>query len=250
MSESSGHRHSIENLNKRRFRVKEIDRIFRMANHTPSSILDVGSGNGVITSYYSEKGYEAVGIEVSESAVKQASEQFPETKFIHYDGLHFPFEDSSFDTILLNDVLEHISYNDMEQVLAEIHRIMKPNGLVYISVMNRWQIIEPHTLIPLLTWLPKVAWNSVCMKLKKIDFSNVWPYTRGRLQLLLERHSFSFDDLTNVYVQHKFQGVNPIGDRMTSRIVHILQRTRLIRIAYFLALKVSILVFVGRKDSK
>ncbi|MBY8996685.1 MAG: methyltransferase domain-containing protein [Candidatus Thorarchaeota archaeon] len=247
MSESSGKRHLIEKLDKRRIRVRDIDRVFRLANHTPSSILDVGSGNGAIIGYYSEYGYETVGIEVSESAVKQASKQFPGTKFIHYDGLHFPFGDSSFDTILLNDVLEHISYDDIEQVLAEIHRVLKPNGLVYISVMNRWQLIEPHTLIPLLTWLPRVAWNSVCMRLKKIDFSNVWPYTRGRLQSLFKRHSFSFDDLTNVYVQHKFHGVNPIGNRMTSRIVRLLQRTRLIRIGYFLALKVSVLVYVARK---
>lgn len=247
MNESSGYRNSIESIDRRRIRVKDIDRVFQMVNHTPSSILDVGSGNGAITSYYSENGYEAVGIEVSESAVKQASEQFPGTKFIHYDGLHFPFEDSSFDTILLNDVLEHISYEDVEQVFAEIHRVLIPNGLVYISVMNRWQVIEPHTLIPLLTWLPKVAWNSVCMRLKKTEYSNVWPYTRGRLHSLIKRHSFSFDDLTNVYVQHKFHGVNPIGNRMTSRIVRLLQRTRLIRIAYYLALKVSVLVYVARK---
>ena len=210
-------------------------------------VLDVGSGNGAIISYYSEKGCEAVGIEISESAVKQSLEQFPGTKFLHYDGLNFPFEDSSFNTILLNDVLEHISYDDMEQVLGEVCRVLKPNGLVYISVMNRWQVIEPHTLIPLLTWLPKVAWNSVCMRLKKIDFSNVWPYTRRRLHSLFKRHSLSFDDLTNVYVQHKLHGVNPIGNRMTSRLVRLLQKTRLIRIAYFLALKVSVLVYVARK---
>jgi SAM-dependent methyltransferase len=210
-------------------------------------MLDVGSGNGAITSYYSENGYEVIGIEVSESAVKQASEQFPGTKFVHYDGLHFPFEDSSFDTILLNDVLEHISYDDMDQVLAEIHRVLTPNGLVYISVMNRWQVVEPHTLIPLLTWLPKVAWNSVCMRLKEIDFSNYWPYTRRRLHSLFKRHNLSFDDLTNVYVQHKLHGVNPIGNRMTSRLVRLLQKTRLIGIAYFLALKVSVLVYVARK---
>lgn len=79
------------------------------------------------------------------------------------------------------------------------------------------------------------------------NYSNIWSYTRGRLQSLFKRHSYSFDDLTNVYVQHKLHGVNPIGNRMTSRIVRLLRRTRLIRIAYFLALKVRILVYVARK---
>ncbi len=239
--------HSKQTLAKRRIRAREIDRAFRIANHSPSRILDVGFGNGAIISAFSDRGIDSVGIEVNEGFVKKAREQFPNTEFRHYDGIQFPFEDASFDTVLLNDVLEHISYHNIEQVMKEVHRVLKPAGLVYISVMNRWQLIEPHTLIPLLTWLPRVAWHPVCKRVRNKDYINYWPYTRKRLDSLLERRNFKFTDLTKIYVQHKFLGINPIGDRLTSRMVRFLRKMRLDMITYSLALKVSVLVYVGFK---
>ena len=248
MSGSAGYRFSSDVIDKRRKRVKEIERVFRMAGHKKSSILDVGSGNGAILNYYTKRGYKTVGLDVSEKLVKEASAKFPETKFIFYDGLNFPLEDASFDTVLLNDVLEHISYEDIEQVMAEIYRVLKQNGVVYISVMNRWQVIEPHLLVPFMTWFPKIAWYSIAKKLTGQDYLRVWPYTRTKLESLLERQHFSFTDLTHIYVLHKFQGINPIGSRMTSKMVRLLQKLRLISIAYYLALKVSILVYLGKKN--
>jgi len=113
--------------------------------------------------------------------------------------------------------------------------------------MNRWQLIEPHTLVPLLTWLPRIAWYPICKRVKNKDYINYWPYTRGRLASLLKRYGFAFDDLTGIYVNHKFSGVNPIGDRMTSRIFQMLRTFRLINIAYYIAMKVSVLVYIGLK---
>jgi 2-polyprenyl-3-methyl-5-hydroxy-6-metoxy-1,4-benzoquinol methylase len=248
MSGSHRNRFSSDIIDKRRIRVKEIEQVLQMVAHKKTSILDVGSGNGAILDYYTQLGYETVGLEVNEELVNKASNQFPETHFMFYDGLHFPLEDSSFDTILLNDVLEHISYEDIEQVMAETYRVLKPDGVVYISVMNRWQVVEPHLLVPFMTWLPKFAWNSIAKRLTGREYLNYWPYTRKRLEPLLERHNFSFNDLTRVYVQHKFQGVNPIGSHMTSRMIRLLRKLRLISIAYYLALKVSILVYLGKKD--
>ncbi len=247
MSKDRGSKLTTDGVDKRSIRVKDIDRVFQTVRHFPSKILDVGSGNGAIINHYRERGYDVIGLEVSESSVSTASARFPQTKFLHYDGLHFPFEDSSYDTVLLNDVLEHISYEDIEQVLTEIKRVLKPNGVVYISVMNRWQLIEPHLLIPMLTWLPKFAWYSVAKKLRNREYIRYWPYTRGRLNSLLKRHQFSFTDLTRIYVQHKFLGVNPIGSRMTSRIFRLLKKLHLMTITYYFALKVSILVYVGHK---
>jgi ubiquinone/menaquinone biosynthesis C-methylase UbiE len=45
--------------------------------------------------------------------------------------LPLPFEDNTFDKILCMDVLEHLDYIP---VLRDIHRILKPNGIVEIRV--------------------------------------------------------------------------------------------------------------------
>jgi SAM-dependent methyltransferase len=48
------------------------------------------------------------------------------------DGKRLPFKDKSFDVVLLEVVLEHI--DQPEQVLAEAARVLKPRGLLYVSV--------------------------------------------------------------------------------------------------------------------
>lgn len=229
----------------RALRTTDIDRCFREFGHSPRKILDVGHGNGAISNHYHIRGLDVIGIEVVPAFVEEATRTYPGVKFILYDGKNFPFEDSTFDSIILNDVLEHISYEDIETVLSEVKRVLTSEGVVYISVMNRWQLIEPHTLIPLLTWLPRVAWNSMCKKLKKRGYVNYWPYTRRRLHKLLARKEFAYSDMTYVYVIHKMSGLNPVGDSTTSKLVGLLKRLRLDSLSYYLALKVSVLLYVA-----
>ena len=228
-------------------RTIDIDRCFREIGHSPRKILDVGHGNGAISNHYHTRGLDVTGIEVVPAFVEKATQRYPGVKFILYDGKNFPFEESTFDSIILNDVLEHISYEDIESVLSEVKRVLTPDGVVYISVMNRWQLIEPHTLVPLLTWLPRIAWNSVCKKLKGRGYINYWPYTRRRLNKLLSRNKFAYSDMTYVYVIHKMSGKNPVGDRMTSKLVALLKRFRLYSLAYYLALKVSVLLYIAHR---
>jgi len=231
----------------RELRTFDIDRCFQEFGHTPKKMLDVGHGYGAIANHYHLCGYDVTGLDVNPTHVEAASKSYPDVKFILYDGKTFPFEDSRFDTVILNDVLEHISYDDMEVVLSEIKRVLLPGGIIYISVMNRWQLIEPHSLIPLLTWLPRSAWHPVSRKLKKRDYIHYWPYTRGRLKSLLKRHDLEHHDLTHVYVYHKMSGINPVGDRITSKLMNMLKRLRLDSIAFYLALKVSVLLYIARK---
>ena len=54
----------------------------------------------------------------------------------YYDGSTFPFADSSFDSILCNQVLEHI-FNP-SQFISEIHRVLKPSGHLLLTVPFVW----------------------------------------------------------------------------------------------------------------
>ena len=55
--------------------------------------------------------------------------------------------------------------------------------------------------------------------------------------------------MTYIYVIHKMTGKNPVGDRMTSKLVALMNRLRLFPLAYYLALKVSVLLYVARKSN-
>jgi SAM-dependent methyltransferase len=51
------------------------------------------------------------------------------------DALALPFEDDSFDRIIISEVMEHIP--DDKGVLAEMVRVLKPGGLIAVTV-PRW----------------------------------------------------------------------------------------------------------------
>ena len=76
---------------------------------------------------------------------------------------NMPFEDASFDGVLLNEVFEHVV--DERQTLAEIRRVLRPGGVLALFSPNRWFPLEGHGLrvgqrrihapAPLIPWLPK-----------------------------------------------------------------------------------------------
>jgi SAM-dependent methyltransferase len=234
----------------RKKRIIDINRCFSRQSHTPKRMLDIGFGNGVILSYYDSKGVEIAGLELSEKAVKEASNMFPNGKFLSYDGINIPFDDSAFDTIILNDILEHISYKDIELLLPEIKRVLEPDGLIYISVMNRWQLVEPHRLIPFMTWGPRITWHPISKRFRDMDYIDYWPYTRKRIERLFKNHGLSYRDMTDIYIQHKFSGANPIGDRATNKVFTLMKKVGLSKVSYALAFKVSILLYVAWEPEK
>lgn len=121
----------VENLNRYR-KAKMIEAFLKDAldqNISSFKILDVGCGNGQISSYFAEKNY-VVGVDVEDKNL--GNEKIYQFKLIKNEQL--PFDDDEFDIVISHHVIEHV--NDQELHLAEIHRVLKINGLVYIGCPN------------------------------------------------------------------------------------------------------------------
>lgn len=117
-------------------------------------ILDLGSGEGG-TSYVLSFNNFLVSCDYSLPRLIRHSNNFDEISFfrINSDALKLPFRSNLFDLIILQDVIEHIEPVDL--VIEEIKRILKPNGILYLSTPNRLSVIniiaDPHWGLPLLT---------------------------------------------------------------------------------------------------
>ncbi len=70
-------------------------------------------------------------------------------------GEDLPFADDSVDLVVLNHIYEHVVAP--EAVVADIHRVLRPGGLLYLGAGHRFQLVEPHHRLPLLSWLPRRA---------------------------------------------------------------------------------------------
>lgn len=99
---------------------------------THARILDVGCGRGVLLGSLADRGHEVHGMDVSETAVAGTDPR----AHIKVAGCltECDYPDDYFDQVILWHVLEHLT--NPREVLAEIHRILKPGGQVIVAVPN------------------------------------------------------------------------------------------------------------------
>lgn len=103
--------------------LKKMYHIEKFLNKLPkeSRILDAGCGEGVLVEKYLTKGYSVQGIDPNyESKI-----------VIKGNILDIPFEDKSFDVVLLLDVFEHLAFSDQPKVIKEIHRVLNGGGIFW-----------------------------------------------------------------------------------------------------------------------
>ncbi len=99
-----------------------------------SQILDAGCAYGRDTEYMKTKGFQLEAIDLSPALIARAKELHPDTGFAVKDVRNTGFEDNRFDGIWCNATLLHLSDEDMARALDEFHRILKPNGVLAVSL--------------------------------------------------------------------------------------------------------------------
>lgn len=97
------------------------------------SLCDIGCGVGDFLVAARGSGWAVAGVEINESARTLANERLgKEAVFSSFEGAGFPSE--AFDVVTLWHALEHLP--SPRQVLTEIHRILKRDGIVALAVPN------------------------------------------------------------------------------------------------------------------
>jgi SAM-dependent methyltransferase len=94
-------------------------------------VLNAGAGQGSFTQLLEHEGYDVTSMDLSPPAVALLRERV-HGPVVAGDVANMPFEDSAFDAVILGEVLEHIVQDD--QALRETSRVLKPGGVVAISV--------------------------------------------------------------------------------------------------------------------
>jgi SAM-dependent methyltransferase len=92
-------------------------------------LLDVGCGTEPYRELFTVSAYIGLDIDSPVSRQRNIADYF-------YDGEKFPFENASFDSVLCNEVLEHVFNPD--EFIREIARILKPGGKILLTVPFVW----------------------------------------------------------------------------------------------------------------
>ena len=100
-----------------------------IAQELSGRLLEVGCGSKPYQSLFRVDKY--VGLDIE----RKSSHERGVADFL-YDGNTFPFPDASFDSVLCNQVLEHVFNPD--DFLKEIVRVLKPGGKLLLTVPFVW----------------------------------------------------------------------------------------------------------------
>lgn len=144
----------------------------------PGKVLDIGCGSGKFLYLMKQQNWQVYGVEVNENAAKLGNEL--EQLNIHPgDLLTSNYASDFFDYIRSNHSFEHIT--NPEEVLDEIHRILKKDGKLLIGVPN----IESFN-----GRLYKKYWWYLGAPVHPFN------YSVSTLSKMLEKHGFSVDKVS------------------------------------------------------
>lgn len=124
-------------------------------------VLDVGCGDAGVLIAFAEAGAVCSGIEPDARSLERGSVR-AEEHGVRVDlrqsfAEQLPFPDAAFDLVVLDNVLEHVQ--DREQTLAEIRRVVRPGGLLYLvtpkpfALYSLWS--DPHYAMAGLVLMPR-----------------------------------------------------------------------------------------------
>jgi SAM-dependent methyltransferase len=124
------------------------------------TILDLGCGTGRHVLYFGQRGFTVYGIDTTPAGLIATQQRLQHAGLTAhllqhdvFDGS--PFGEEFFDAIVSVQVIHHARLARISALVDEITRVLKPNGLLFVSVPQlqnqgtQFQQIEPGTSIPL-----------------------------------------------------------------------------------------------------
>lgn len=103
-------------------------------------ILENGCGIGLYLEHLQPIGGELFGLEFDLDRARQAKQSG--SHILGGAGEQLPFPSNSFDLILSNEVIEHVT--DDRQAVQEMVRVLKIGGRIVLFCPNRWYPFETH----------------------------------------------------------------------------------------------------------
>lgn len=131
------------------------EQIRKIAGYVTGKTLDIGCGTKPYKQLFQSTEYIGLELDTKTNREHTKADYF-------YDGYKLPFDNEEFDSIVMNEVFEHVFNPD--DLLTEVYRVLKPEGVLLLTTPFVW---DEHT--------------------QPYDYAR---YSSFGLKYLLEKHDF------------------------------------------------------------
>lgn len=100
-------------------------------------VLDIASGEGYGSNLVAQYANKVIGVDISNDAIERARKKYKSSnlEFRHGSTSNIPAENNSCDFVISFETIEH--HNEHDLMMAEIKRVLKPNGKLLISTPEK-----------------------------------------------------------------------------------------------------------------
>lgn len=115
--------------------ANEGDILGQLLHLKDATVLELGCGKAEKTRIVAQQAASVLALEVDERQLAKnlAITDMPNVRFAHGGAEEIPAPDANFDIVLMLKSLHHVPTGLMDRAFAEIHRVLKPGGVAYIS---------------------------------------------------------------------------------------------------------------------
>lgn len=177
--ERSSASHAILEASSRKRKAAKIQAILSLVtDFSNSSVLDIGTGSGHIAHELSKNAQKVDSIDVVDERKETRGYEFSLAR-----DEKLPYASQSFDIVISNHVIEHTK--DQRRHIAEIMRVLKPGGFVYLATPNKFWLSDPHYKLAFINWLPRPA-SSWYLKRTRGAAWDIYPLSAPKVKRMLK----------------------------------------------------------------
>ncbi len=162
-------------------------------------VLDIGCGTGALGEWIGPQSRLYVGGD-SHFHVLQFAESSSGRRYVQCSGVELPFRSATFDYVFAFDVLEHVEGGLGAQIgfLSELHRVIKPTGMIFLTTPNRLYPFDGHTEMYFPQYLPTRLADAYVRRVNPTflrehrSFSEIVSLTPGAFQSCLRKSGLAF----------------------------------------------------------
>jgi demethylmenaquinone methyltransferase/2-methoxy-6-polyprenyl-1,4-benzoquinol methylase len=143
------------------------------------AVLDLCCGSGQATQFLIERSPHVVGLDASPRSLQRAKANVPTATFVEAWAEAMPFEDNHFDVVHTSAALHEMRSEQLQQIAAEVYRVLKPGGVFTLVDFHRPQ--NP------------LFWPGLALFLWVFETETSWHFIQTDLLNLLQQKGFDID---------------------------------------------------------